>query len=158
MEIPIDPELLKLAAASPYTPEMRGFAVRLGFCQALADHGLTPTDLSREMSKRASVTDGAASIASAVPGFYAKGTIAAVLAAIAAGSQTGKFHHRLERRFEKSDDPELVKLREQMTALAQARNELADDLESRAMTPPTAAPASKPKKKPKAQDPVALLD
>lgn len=162
IELPLD--LIKKIASSPYDAASRSFAVRLGFCQALAENGLTPSDLSFVMEKRAEAklaeNGGMNPLGMASDGMGAilKGTALAGVAATLIGSQTGKFHHQIERRMDKLDDPEQPKLREKALALALAKQELEEDLAARNLTPPTAAPKKKRVKRRTDSAAIELLD
>lgn len=145
------PEEAKKVASAPYTKADRKMAMSLGFCDALAERGLTPSDFDVILSQKAAgFGEGAGNAAINIG---TKATLALVLGAALAGNITGKGHYHLEQRLNKMDDAENVKLREKAKRLASQRDELAEDLASRPSSS-LATPAAKAQK----QDLVSLLD
>lgn len=139
-------------AQTPYSIDDRRMAMKVGFCDALADNGLTPSDFDAVMLSNPKVAK--LEFLGALPGVGAKLTIGMILGAALAGNFTGKAHHSIERRLNKMDDAENVKLREKANRIAAQRDELAEDLASRPISSVSPSPAAKKQK----QDMVSLLD
>jgi hypothetical protein len=146
----LHPEELRAFVDAPYGPAEAKMAMAIGFCDKLAEYGLTPSDMNAMMIKKANPFEMAAPAAK----FIGMGTLASVIAAAVAGNLTGKMHHSLDQRLNKMEDKDIVRLREKATRLASQRDELSEDLSSR--PPVQMAQPSAPKSK--KRDIVQLLD
>lgn len=152
----VSPEELRVLVDTPYSHGDAKMAATLGFCEKLADYGLVPSDMNAVVMKRAgwSASGEAAAMGSAAVKGLTWAAVATTIGAVVAGNLTGKMHHKLERRINKQDDKENVRLREKAERLAAQRDELSEDLSSRPLTQLSTAPRATPAK----QDIVQLLD
>lgn len=150
----LEPDELRALVDTPYSREDSKMAMTIGFCEKLAEFGLTPSDMNAMMTKRA-LLDGVEGTVSTASKAIGMGTLATVIAAAVAGNLTGKAHHSMEQRLNKMEDSENVRLREKAIRLATQRDELAEDLASRPVAPQP--PARKQPSK-GGQDIVQLLD
>lgn len=138
----------KLAQA-PYDRSQRRMAVAEGFAECLAERGLLPSDVDRMMAAA-----GSSKTAGGPGDLVIKGTLGLALVAALAGNYTGRMHHSVERRLSGKSDNDLRARRLKLEALAAARDELKEDIESRPRTPQGGLPRPPA---PKAA-PIELLD
>jgi hypothetical protein len=144
----LTPDELRTFVDLPYSREDRKMAMTIGFCDKLAEYGLTPRDMNAMMAKTAfDVTKTITGPVSTLGGLGLKVTLAGTILAALAGNLTGKAHHSMEQRFNKLEDKETVRLREKARRLAAQRDELGEDLASRPVAPVAKQPAAAAQKR-----------
>ena len=166
MNTPPSLDDLQKIASSPYDHSCREYAVRLGFCEALSEVGLSPTDLSLAMTKSASIKrateggniDNGPEYFNLGLGYFLKLTAALVAAGAATGTFTGKAHHYLENRVNKLDPLGIPKLRQTAEELAEDRDELREDLLARNISVASPPKKKRAKSKSTSKSPGDLLD
>ena len=144
------PEELRAVVDTPYSHEDSKMAMTVGFCDKLAEFGLVPSDMDAMMTKRAE-----GGLGSGLVKGIGLGTLGLTIAAAVIGNMTGKTHYDINRRLDKMDSKDNVRLREKAKLLAAQRDELAEDLSSRG---PSTPPDSKARSSSKSNDVIQLLD
>ena len=165
MNTPPSLDDLQKIASSPYDHSCREYAVRLGFCEALSEVGLSPTDLSLAMTKSATIKRAESGNIDNPPEYFdwsigalVKLTAALVAAGAVTGTFTGKAHHDLENRMNKLDASGIPKLRQTAEELAEDRDELREDLLARNISVAPPLKKKRAKTKSTSKSPGDLLD
>lgn len=122
----VGPEYARLMANTPYDRAHRKTAILDGMAECLADRGLAPSDVNRAMVRHAAQKTAANPLDASV-----KVTLAMALAAAMAGNYTGRMHHSIDRRLDGKADNNIRAKQQKLLALTAARDELADDVNSR---------------------------